>query len=139
MENNKIKIIKIISDSEFIINAGSNQHVKIGTEFSILDKKGEEVKDPDTEEVLGYLDITKGEIHVTRVFPNMSIAKSETYTVGGLSASMLAFQSSNSLSGVTKHKSLNVDKNQISSLNTSGHSDVPIQIGDLVYSKQDLN
>ena len=64
-----------------VINAGSNQNINVGDKFQIIDKVGSEpVMDPDTGESLGTLDIIKGTVEVTAVYPNMSIVQSEQTT-----------------------------------------------------------
>ena len=119
----QIKIAKIISTTELVINAGLNQNVNIGDKFQIIDKVGSKpVIDPDTGESLGTLDIIKGTVEVTAVYPNMSIVQSERTINPFVQPSISPYQ---------VREDLNVDKSQI----TGGmpeKENVPIKIGDIV-------
>lgn len=66
------KIVKIISDTQIIINIGEKDGVKEGMVFIIYDE-GEEVKDPLTGESLGKLEIRKGKLTVKQTMPKMSL------------------------------------------------------------------
>lgn len=124
----QIKIAKIISTTELVINAGSKQNINKGDKFQIIDKVGNEpVIDPDTGESLGTLDIIKGIVEVTTVYPNMSIVQSERTINPLLQASMGVAQS---LSSYQIRKDLNVDKAQITG-GAPQNENVPIKIGDV--------
>ena len=77
MTDNKIfKIIKVSDDNlKIVINAGENKGIKIGMKF-IVYAKGEELFDPDTNESLGRLEITKGMGKVTHVQEKISTLES---------------------------------------------------------------
>lgn len=71
-----MKIAKIISTKQVVVNAGSKDGIKEGDTLEIIDKFGTNpVIDPDTGESLGTLDIPKGEVIVSRVYPHMAIAE----------------------------------------------------------------
>lgn len=82
-ETKKIKIIKIMDETAFVINAGSDDNIKENDQFEIIDLEGEQVIDPDTNEVLGKLNTSKGKIIAKTVYPKMTIA--ETRKIGGKS------------------------------------------------------
>jgi len=71
----KGKVAKILNSTEVVLNIGSNQNVKIGMIFSILDPKAENVIDPDTKELLGSVDRPKVRVKVIRVQEKLSLAK----------------------------------------------------------------
>lgn len=124
----QIKIAKIISTTELVINAGSKQNINVGDKFQIIDKVGSEpVMDPDTGENLGTLDIIKGMVEVTTVYPNMSIVQSERTINPLLQAPMEVAQS---LSPYQVRKDLNVDKTQITG-GAPENENAPIKIGDV--------
>lgn len=124
----QIKIAKIISTTELVINAGSKQNINVGDKFEIIDKVGSEpVMDPDTGKSLGTLDIIKGMVEVTAVYPNMSIVQSERTISPLLQASVGVAQS---LSPYQVRKDLNVDKTQITG-GAPENENVPIKIGDV--------
>lgn len=122
----QIKIAKIISTTELVINAGLNQNINVGDKFQIIDKVGSEpVIDPDTGESLGTLDIIKGTVEVTSVYPNMSIVHSARTINPVLQAS------AGLLSPYQVRKDLNVDKAQITG-GAPENENAPIKIGDIV-------
>ncbi|WP_342538502.1 hypothetical protein MKY15_20885 [Sporosarcina sp. FSL K6-1540] len=125
MKNN-YKIIKIIDEYTVIINAGFNQGIEVGDKFQILDKKGSEVKDPDTDEVLGYLDLIKDTVNASEVHEKMSFCT--TPFQASIYASLTA--SINEASFAPRQAKLNIDLEQV----TGGlrESDEPIRIGDSV-------
>ncbi|WP_349533394.1 hypothetical protein [Leuconostoc citreum] len=127
---NNFKIVKIISDHEFIISAGLKQNVSKGDKFIIFDRHGEEIIDPDSGESLGYLDVNKGLIIVRNVFENMSLASTEPHFVGGIS-DQISGVNINNLIGVKQPTRLKVDYGQITPLNDSLEPSV-IKLGDFV-------
>ena len=113
---NDFKIVKIISDHEFIISAGLKQSVSEGDRFIIFDRHGEKILDPDSGESLGYLDVNKGTIIVRNVFENMSLASTEPHLVGGINNQ---FAGVNAFIGIKQPTPLKVDYSQITPLNES--------------------
>jgi hypothetical protein len=67
-----ILVAKVLDEYTLVINRGSNQGVKEGQRFLIYELSNEEVKDPATEESLGYLEIVKGIGKVTHVQDRLS-------------------------------------------------------------------
>ncbi|KEQ20537.1 hypothetical protein HF82_01065 [Limosilactobacillus reuteri] len=126
--NEKMKIAKIISTKQVVINAGSDAGLKPGDKLEIIDKFGTDpVKDPDTGESLGTLDLPKGELIVSKVYPKMAIADSPkkpsiAYVPGGIPGFP------------TIQRDLNVDPKQI----TGGFpksSGEQIKVGDIVIKR----
>lgn len=116
------KVIKIISDSEILINAGANKKLAQGTSLDIF-ITGEEIFDPDTNESLGTLDTVKATVEVDTVYPQMALCKKIEYSTTNLIESI-----SNSIN-VKKVKRLKIDPSEISG---GLSSDLTIHIGDLV-------
>ena len=125
---NDFKIVKIISDHEFIISAGLKQSVSEGDRFIIFDRYGEKILDPDSGESLGYLDVNKGTIIVRNVFENMSLASTEPHLVGGINNQ---FAGVNAFIGIKQPTPLKVDYSQITPLNESLEPSL-IKLGDSV-------
>ena len=125
---NDFKIVKIISDHEFIISAGLKQSVSEGDRFIIFDRHGEKILDPDSGESLGYLDVNKGTIIVRKVFENMSLASTEPHLVGGINNQ---FAGVNAFIGIKQPTPLKVDYSQITPLNESLEPSL-IKLGDSV-------
>ncbi|MGX8791691.1 hypothetical protein ACW0TQ_07920 [Oceanobacillus sp. M60] len=73
---NKIQIVKIIDDYHVVINAGSNIGIEPGVKFKILDKEKAPVHDPESGELLGFLDAAKDYIKAKEVQEKMTICES---------------------------------------------------------------
>lgn len=69
----KMKVAKIISTKQLVVNAGKKDGLDIGDELEIVGQVGDPVKDPDTGKTLGTLDYLKGRVTVTSTYENMSI------------------------------------------------------------------
>ena len=74
----KMKVAKIISTKQIVINAGEEDGIKVGDELQIIEQIGDPVKDPDTGKILGTLDKQKGKVIVSTVYSKMSIADAPT-------------------------------------------------------------
>lgn len=76
------KVARILNSQEVALNIGSLQGVIEGMKFDILDPKSEDIKDPDTNEVLGSIERPKVRVKVTLVKDRLSIASTyKKYTV----------------------------------------------------------
>lgn len=76
------KVARVLNSRELAMNIGSNDGVQVGMYFDILDPKGEDVKDPDSGEVLGSLDRPKVRVKVTKVQERLAVASTfKTYEV----------------------------------------------------------
>lgn len=117
------KVIKIIDDETIVINAGSLHGIKEGDKFEIY-QDGEEIKDPETGEILGMLDTIKEQVEAVNVFPKMCICRHNIVVnyIQNLTGSLSKMKS----------KTLNVDSTEISG-GLSG--DLTIHIGDKVRKK----
>lgn len=114
------KVIKIVDDETLVINAGYNDGIETGDKFEIY-STGEEIKDPDTNETLGTLDLVKEKVEAIDVFPKMCICRHNT---------IVNFMNTVSYElARIKTKPLNVDSTQISG---GLSNDDVIKIGDKV-------
>lgn len=76
------KVASVLSDREVALNKGSIDGVEIGMEFKILSSKGAEIMDPDTNELLGFVELEKTSVKVTTVKDRISVASTyRTYKV----------------------------------------------------------
>lgn len=73
------KVAKILDNRTLVINAGSDKNVRLGMKFLISSSVGSEVKDPDSEEVLGEVAIPKIRVSIVRVDSKYSIAETFEY------------------------------------------------------------
>lgn len=75
------KVAEVLSDDTLVLNAGQNKDIKLGYRFLVY-SMGNEVKDPDTGENLGKLEIVKETGVVTHLQQNMCTLKSDiTYNL----------------------------------------------------------
>lgn len=71
MSRKEFKVIRIISDKEFIIDGGKNDEIESGQRFKIIDPKANPIKKDD--EVIGYLGAQKQILIATDVRDNFSV------------------------------------------------------------------
>ena len=114
----EFKIVKIIDDKTLVINAGYSDNIKEGDNFEIFEQ-GEEIRDPDTGENLGSLDLIKETVKAVNVFKKICICKHYIVTSYFSSITTSFLQSD--------YNTLNVDSTQISG---GLHNDKIIRIGD---------
>ena len=80
------KVARILNSRELVINLGTEQGVVIGMTFDVLDPKGEDIKDPDTGEILGSVERPKVRVKVNNVQDKICVAstyKKTEINVGG--------------------------------------------------------
>lgn len=90
------KIARVLSAREVVINKGADDGVKIGMIFKILSTKGSEIKDPDTGEALGSVELAKTSVKVTEVQERIAVAstyRSHRVNVGGSGLGSVVFPS----------------------------------------------
>lgn len=132
MKNKENKIVKILDEYTLVINAGTDHGVQSGDQFQILDKKGSKVIDPDTDEVIGQLDLVKATVEVTDLHEKMCICSSQFFVKANSPFSGQIISSglksiTDSLS-IAEQERLNVDLSQVSG--GKRKSNAKIQLGD---------
>lgn len=132
-----IKIAKIIDETSFIINAGSDENIQQNDKFEIAGANGIKVRDPDTNEVLGKIEAPKGVIYISKVYEKMSLARTKfindgTEVLSQISTQKIVMSGINGIYGQPKEREeLNVDPSQITGGLNNTSTD-PIRIGDIV-------
>ena len=66
------KIVKILNNTQVVIDKGLENGIREGMEFIIYDD-GEEVRDPNSGKIIDRLEIPKGKVIVTHVMPKLSL------------------------------------------------------------------
>lgn len=85
------KVAKVLNKRELVINRGSQDGVKDGMRFEVIEES-EEFIDPETMESLGAITRPKIRVMVTDVQPRFSIARTyETYRVSEGSSAIIDF------------------------------------------------
>lgn len=90
------KVAKILNSRELVINRGSKNGVIVGMKFDVMDSKGFDIKDPDTNELLGSVARPKVRVEVISVQEQLSVArtfKKKVYNVGGTGVNLSSFAS----------------------------------------------
>ena len=83
------KIAKVINSREVALNIGAAHGVESGMLFEILDDGGSEVRDPDTDELLGLAERSKIKVLITRTYDKFAVAhtyRRKEVNVGGRGA-----------------------------------------------------
>ena len=86
------KVARILNVREVAISCGKNDGVEEGMYFDILDPISEDIKDPDTQEVLGSISRPKVRVKVTRVEEKLCLAstyKTRRVNIGGTATSFV--------------------------------------------------
>lgn len=73
------KVARVLSSRQLIINRGTEQGVKVGMRFVVLDLRASDVRDPDTNEPLGSIFFEKIRVEVVQVEPKLALA--QTYEI----------------------------------------------------------
>lgn len=85
------KVARILDSRNLVINIGYQKGVTLGMYFDVMDPKGEDIRDPDTHEILGSLERPKLRVRITDVQEKLSVAstyKKKKINVGGQGASI---------------------------------------------------
>ena len=80
------KVAKVLDTRQLVINVGEKDGVFAGMYFDVLDTKGDDIRDPDTDEVLGSIERPKVRVQVIDVQDRLSVAstfKKKEINVGG--------------------------------------------------------
>lgn len=73
------KVARVLNEREVAINVGSAKGVVVGMYFDVIED--EEIRDPDTREVLGSIDRPKVGLQVTHVQEKLSVAITRTWSL----------------------------------------------------------
>lgn len=125
----QIKVAMIPDDTRIIINIGSEEtsEVYVGREIEVY-IPGENVTDPDTNDIIGSYDLIKDQLEITNVYPTFSIARKvkeekKSNFFSAISSPMLSEQT------IITYKKINVNSEQNLNLQVENST---IQIGDYV-------
>lgn len=80
------KVARILDTRNLVINLGATNGVTVGMYFDVLDPKGEDIRDPDTHEILGSLERPKVRVQIVKTEERLSVAstfKKKTVNIGG--------------------------------------------------------
>ncbi len=77
MPNRRIegKVAGILNKWELVLNVGAADGVQVGMRFAVLNPSGVKIKDPDTNVVLGSVDLEKAVVKVVRVQERICVTR----------------------------------------------------------------
>lgn len=116
-ETNQIigKVAGILNERELTINIGEKAGVKVGMAFKVLAEAPIEVRDPETNTLLGHIDREKVKVKASEVFEQFSICRTyEQYYVSG--TGLAAFAGISSIYGEPARNEVETLKAEDSSL-----------------------
>lgn len=122
----KYKVIEIMNEKELIVNYGSNDGAEVEDVIRIY-SIGEEVIDPETNIVIGTLDIIKDELEVYIIYKNFSICRKLVRTSHNPILSPLANISRTKVESMV----INIDNSDITGRKLPNNPP-PIKVGDSV-------
>ena len=68
------KVARVLNGQEIVINAGIVDGVTVGMDFNVMDPDDEDIKDPDTNEVLGSIERPKVKVRVIHTQEKLAVA-----------------------------------------------------------------
>lgn len=68
------KVARVLNGREIAINIGTTHGVTVGMYFDVIDANHQNITDPDTGEVLGYIDRPKVRVKVTHAQEKLTVA-----------------------------------------------------------------
>jgi hypothetical protein len=87
-EANRIEgqVAQILTSQQLVINRGESDGVEVGMRFAILTPKGADVKDPNTGEILGSIEVAKTFVKIIGAKDRLSVGRTfrKTMTPGGV-------------------------------------------------------
>jgi hypothetical protein len=100
------KVARIINNTDLALNRGLDDGVEEGMKFAILSDAGEDIRDPDTGELLDSIPIAKTVVKVIHAAPRSSICRTfRTYESAGIFNALGQ--------GSTRHETLASDESRV--------------------------
>lgn len=84
------KVASVINEREIAINVGTTDGVAVDMHFDVMDAPDEDIRDPDTNEVLGSIERPKIRVKVTHVQERLSVAS--TYRIKNVNIGGYAYR-----------------------------------------------
>lgn len=77
-------VAQILNQQELVINRGTEHGVLVGMRFAVLNPRGQEIRDPDSGQAIGSVDVEKTLVKVVRVQERLCVARTfRTYKTPG--------------------------------------------------------
>lgn len=69
------KVARILNRRELVLNVGTDKGVTLGMRFAVLNPRGAEILDPDTQENLGSIEVPKVVVEAVRVDKRLTVVR----------------------------------------------------------------
>ena len=126
-------VAKIIDETSLVISIGEKSGVTQGMRFVVYEE-GQDIRDPESGESLGKLEVVKAEVQAVHVQENMTLLKSLP-TEQPQGATVLSARLQEGGAGIRNSAESSRQKLYVRQGDISGVSKVsPISVGDLVRS-----
>jgi len=100
------KVARILNDTDLALNKGTEDGVDVGMRFAILSDAGEEIRDPDTDEVLDSIPIAKTVVKVIYAASRASVGRTfRKYESAGIFGALTQ--------GSTRYETLATDEGRV--------------------------
>lgn len=68
-------VAAILNETELVLNRGAKHGVEIGMRFKVLHAAGTDIRDPETDEVIGSVENPKVEVKIVSVQDGLSVGR----------------------------------------------------------------
>jgi hypothetical protein len=132
MESTRGKVAQILDSRRIVINVGASNGVSVGMMFQVLNPKGEVIRDPDTQQVLGSVESPTAQVRIVEVQEHLSVATTTFANPTILPASLGPFAKLlMPREWIIKHETLGVGLTQVDV------GDPVVQIPEVATAEQD--
>ena len=74
MEPIRGKVAQILDSRQIVLNVGTSDQVAVGMSFKIINPKGEQIRDPESNQILGSIESPRAFVRVIEVHDRLSVA-----------------------------------------------------------------
>jgi hypothetical protein len=121
------KVLRIFDETSLLVNMGKKDGLKRGDKLVVIEK-GEEIKDPDSGESLGEIEIAKAELIAADVQERLTILRTETEKVSTVNLPLSTRMVQDSVKGGGFQSKMVVTPGEMSGVPTL----TPVRVGDIV-------
>jgi hypothetical protein len=68
-------VAQLLNERELVINRGQSDGVQLGMRFAVLNRHGTGIKDPESGETLGSVEVEKAVVKIVRVHDRLSVGR----------------------------------------------------------------
>lgn len=117
------KVASILTKRELVLNKGSEDGIEVGMRFAVLNSKGVDIRDPDTNEVIGSLPLAKTFVKIVSTQPHVAKARTFREFKSGGGPLLNLYQPA-----TIRHETIETDEELL--VDTLDHKEAKLKIGD---------